>query len=152
MQMAGVVYEVGNSVELIVGAEEIVPGAGFPYDDILLHLTADPGMSPAALSSVIVDDFFTYYNATVDNTTLSTVKPSELPGFVRLVNDWVRAAAVPANRKKILEAEEEALAFEYGYNGNDTIHNARSKDLYDFVDLVGKKAATPPRSSPRASS
>ena len=52
----------------------------------------------------------------------------------------MRAAAVPANRKKILEAEQEALAFEYGYKGNDTIGNARSKDLYDFVDLVGKKA------------
>jgi len=88
----------------------------------------------------MVDDFLTYYNAKTDDTTLSTIQPSELPGFVRLLNDWVHAAAVPANRKKILGAEQEALAFEYGYNGNDTIGNARSKDLYDFVDLVGKKA------------
>jgi len=145
MQMASVVYEIGASVELIVGAEESTPNDGLPYDSILAHLTADPGMDPAALSSVIVNDFFTYYKATSYDTTLSTIKPSELPGFVRLLNDWVRAAAVPANRKKVLEAEQEALAFEDGYNGNDTVATARSKDLYDFVDLVGRKAGNTSR-------
>jgi len=140
MQMASVVYEMKDAVELIVGAEEIVPGAGFPYDGILMHLTADPGMSPEALSSVMVNDFFTYYNGSGENTTLSTIKPSALPEFTRLLNDWVRAAAIPTHRKKILEAEDQALSFEYGYNGNDTVGNTRSKDLYDFLDLVGKKA------------
>jgi len=140
MQMASVVYEIKDSVDMIVGAEEIVPGAGFPYDTILADLTADPGMTSETLSSVIVDDFHTYYDATADNTTLSAIKSSELPEFVRLLNDWVRAAALPVHRKKVLAAEEQALALEYSYNGNDTAYSPRSKDLYDFVDLVGKQA------------
>lgn len=140
MQMASVVYEIGNSAELIVGSEEIVPGDGFPYDAVLARLAADPGMSPQALSSAMVDDFSAYYSATPEKAVLSVVDPSALPGFVRLLNDWVRAAAVPANRDKILWAEQETLAFEHGYNGHDTVGNARSKDLYDFVDQVGKKA------------
>ncbi len=42
--------------------------------------------------------------------------------------------------EKVLEAEQETLAFEHGYNGNDTTMNARSKDLYDFIDQVNQKA------------
>jgi hypothetical protein len=140
MQMASVAYEIKDDAGVIVGSEETIPGAGFPYDSILAELEADPGMSPEALSSVIVKDFAAYYSATPENTTLSAIRPSALPEFTSLLNDWVRSAAVPADREKILQAEDEALAFENGYNGNDTSYNARSKDLYDFVDLVGEKA------------
>jgi len=139
MQMASVAYEMKDDAEVIVGSEENIPGAGFPYDSILAALTSDPGMSPEALSAVIVKKFAASYSGTGEDTTLSAIRTSSLPGFTRLLNDWVRAAAVPAGREKILQAREEALAMENGYNGNDTSNRARSKDLYDFVDLAGKK-------------
>jgi hypothetical protein len=140
MQMASVAYEIKGSVELIVGSEEIIPNDGFPYDAILRELASDPAMNSEALGSLIVNDFSAYYRSTDKNTALSAVKASKLPEFTRLLNDWVRAAAVPPHRKIILEAENEALAFEKGYTGPDTSHNARSKDLYDFIDLMGAKA------------
>jgi len=139
MQMASVVYEIKDSAELIVGSEERIPGAGFPYNDILSTLLADPGISPEALSSAMVNDFAAYYDTNQDNVTLSSIRAAALPEFVRLLNDWVRAAAVPEHREKILQAGEEALSFEYRYNGNDNSFKARSKDLYDLVDAAGKK-------------
>ena len=140
MQMASVAYEIKDSADFIVGSEDAIPYDGFPYDAVLADLAADPGMSPEALSKTIVKNFHAYYAKTQEHTMLSAVRASELPEFVRLLNDWVRAAAIPTHRKKILEAEEAALAFDEGHNGNDTFYNARSKDLYDFVDLAGKKA------------
>lgn len=140
MQMASVAYEIKDGADMIVGAEEAVPGMGFPYNAILRDLAADPGMNPGTLSSVIVDEFSASYSATGAGTAISALKTSELPEFVRLLNDWVRAAAVPAHRTKLLDAERETLSFEKGYSGNDTADRTGSKDLYDFVDLAGKKA------------
>jgi len=140
MQMASVAYEIKDGAELIVGSEEITPFNGFPYSAILRDLAANPGMGPGALSAMIVDDFSASYSATGAGTTISAIKTSELPEFVRLLNDWLRAAAVPAHRTNLLNAERETLSFEKGYNGNDTADRTGSKDLYDFVDLAGKKA------------
>ncbi|MBI4801724.1 MAG: hypothetical protein HY796_04275 [Elusimicrobia bacterium] len=140
MQMASVAYEIQDNADFIVGSQENVPGAGFPYDTILAELAANPGTDAEALSKMMVDKFQNYYNGSGDNTTLSAVRSSQLPGFAAAVNDWVKAAATAANRKTLLEAEQGALSFEKGYNGNDTSYKARSKDLYDFIDLVNKKA------------
>lgn len=140
MQMASVAYEMKDDAEVIVGSEENVPGAGFPYDSILADLTADPGMGSEALGAVIVKNFAAYYSGTMEDTTLSAIRASALPEFTRLLNDWVRAAAAPAGRAGVLRAGEDSLAFEYGYNGNDTSYNARSKDLHDLVDLAGQNA------------
>ncbi len=137
MQMASVAYEMKDDAGIIVGSEKNIPGEGFPYDSILSVLAANPGMSPEALSSVIVKKFTAYYSETPYDTTLSAIRASALPGFVRLLNDWVRSAVVSPDREKILQAEEEAMAFDG--NGNDTSYSPRSKDLYDFVDLAGKK-------------
>ncbi len=140
MQMASVAYEMKDHAEVIVGAEENVPNAGFPYDAILSALAAEPGMGAEALGALVVREFSGYYSGYGENSTLSAIRTSALPGFVKLLNDWVRAAAVPAGREGVLRAGEAALAFENGYNGNDTSYNALSRDLYDLVDLAGKSA------------
>lgn len=147
MQMAGVAYEIKDGAEFIVGSEESIPPAGFPYNRILEALTAEPGMNGEKLSALLVDKFHDYYNDTPCTeysdgarcgATLSALRSSALPEFARRLNDWVSAAAIPANRAALLEAENKALSFENGYNGRDTSYNARSKDLCDFVDLAGR--------------
>ncbi|MBU2573965.1 MAG: hypothetical protein KKH28_07825 [Elusimicrobia bacterium] len=140
MQMASVAYEIKDNADFIVGSEENIPNDGFPYDTILTALTADPGMEAEALSKILVEKYYDFYNGSGKNATLSAIKSSGLAGFTEVLNAWVKAAAISAHRKKALEAEQSALSFEKGYNGNDTSYKARSKDLADFVDLVGQKA------------
>lgn len=140
MQMASVAYEIKDDADFIVGAEETVPGSGFPYDTILSGLAAAPETDAEGLSKIIVDKFYAYYNGSGKNTTISAIRSSELPGFAAVINEWVKAAATAANRTTLLEAEQNALSFEDGYDGNDTFWSARSKDLYDFIDLANEKA------------
>ena len=140
MQMASVAYEIKDNADFIVGAEETVPGAGFPYDTILNALNAAPSADPEALSRIIVDKFYYSYTGSGENTTISSIRSSELPKFAEVLNDWVKAAAISTHRKKVRKAEGDALSFEGGYTGNDTSYNARSKDLYDFIDQVNRQA------------
>jgi len=139
MQMAEVDYEIKDSVDVIVGSEESAPNAGLPYDTILAALTANPSADAETLGAIMVDKYADSYAGSAENATLSAIRSSRLAGFTEVLNDWVKAAAIPAHREKLLEAENEALSFEGGYNGNDTSYSARSKDLADFVDLVGRK-------------
>jgi len=44
-----------------VGSEEIEPGEGWPYDNILINLTANSSMTPEELGEEIVRDYIDYY-------------------------------------------------------------------------------------------
>jgi hypothetical protein len=63
MNMVEVVYELRNDATYMVGAETSEVGYGWPYDDVLERLVADPTMTGAALGQVIVDE----YRAMVQN-------------------------------------------------------------------------------------
>jgi len=159
MQMASVTYELKDSVDFVVGAEEIVPGPGLPYDTVLGALAADPGMSPEQLSRTLVEKFHTFYDSNMAalvamkalksnaGTTLSAVRSSASSGFVSVLNAWAAEAKKPANFPVLKAAMAKTLAFEYGNNngnGNDTSTSARSRDLYDFVKNVNAEAAATP--------
>ena len=142
MQMLSVAYEIKDHAEYLVQSEEIVPVAGFPYDTILASLNANPYASAKAASGIIIDKFQDFYQIHNDNshgTTISAVDSSKFGRFNNLLNLWIRLA-VKSNRANILAALSETLSFEYGYDGNDTSGNARSKDLYDFIENVNAKA------------
>jgi hypothetical protein len=63
MQMAEVAYEINgltNVPNYMVGSQASEWGDGWPYDDILAHLLANPGMTEGTLCETIVDDFINY--------------------------------------------------------------------------------------------
>ncbi len=126
MQMAEVAYELRNSVKVIVGSEETVPGDGYPYTPILASLTADPGMGPEQLGGVIVDDYLANYNT---DATLSALRTAALPTFVRALDNWLEA--LKADPKAFAAAADPEL-------GNSVSHFGYkdSKDLVDYVDRV----------------
>ncbi len=139
MQMLSVAYEIKDYASYLVQSEEIVPGFGFPYDSILASLNANASASAAEASKIIVDDFDTYYEAKNrrHGTTISAINSGGFGGFNSKLDSWIRLAV--KNRAEVLEALKHTLSFEYGYDGNDTSGNARSKDLYDLVENVNKR-------------
>jgi hypothetical protein len=61
-----VAYEVRDDVTNLVGSEELEPGAGWPYSEILSDLQAKPGMDGAQLGQVVVKRYVDSYRDAQD--------------------------------------------------------------------------------------
>lgn len=151
MQMASVAYELKDKTDVVVGSEEIVPGAGFPYDTILPALNSNPGMAAEGLGRIIVEQFHDFYNVNQaallqmnEGTTISAIRTSQLGGFVQVLNTWVSEAGKPENAAIFKPAVSNTLSFEYGNDGPDNGTSARSKDLSDFISQVNADPKTSP--------
>ena len=64
MSMLEVHYQLRDTCQVVVGSQEVEPGDGWPYDDVLLSLAADPTLTPEALGRAIVDAYVDWYRAT----------------------------------------------------------------------------------------
>ncbi|HAT71998.1 MAG TPA: hypothetical protein DCS63_04205 [Elusimicrobia bacterium] len=127
MQMAGVAYEFRDAAKIIIGSEETIPGDGFPYGEILGHLSVDPAMDAESLGTLMVAAYGDYYKAGV---TLSAIRSSALPGFVHLLNNWVKAVR-SAPEAFTAAAAKKTVNATYNFTLRD------SKDLYDYLGNVG---------------
>ena len=58
-----VAYQLRDSVRYIAASEELVPGTSWPYGPIMAKLQADADMDGAALSKLIVEEFYAFYKA-----------------------------------------------------------------------------------------
>jgi hypothetical protein len=127
MQMAEVAYELKDSASVIVGSEEAIPSNSYPYRAIFTRLAADPGMSDEALGRIMVDAYSVDY--LFGGATLSALRTSAMPGFLRLLNNWVQAAS--SDPKAFKAASSKLLVDEtYHFKFKD------SKDLHDYISRV----------------
>jgi len=131
MQMASVAYEFKDSAEVIVGSEETIPGDGYPYTAILGRLSAAAGMGAEQLGQVIVDSYGASYGS---DATLSALRTSALPGFVRALNNWV--AAVKTDQPAFTVAASAALV-----SSTSRFTQKESKDLVDYTERVEARLA-----------
>lgn len=137
MQMASVAYEMKDSVGVVVGSEENIPGDGYPYNAVLGALAANPGMGAEDFGRAIVAAYVGSYRA---DATLSAVRTSALPGFVTGMNSWV--AAVKADPAAFAVAADPALV-----SATSHFSNPESRDLVDYLSRVN--AALPAGSRAR---
>lgn len=61
MAMLEVGYQIKDYADIMVASEDAEPWDGWPYDPILLALTANPAMSASALATEIVNDYVASY-------------------------------------------------------------------------------------------
>ena len=82
METVEVAYQVKDSVDIIVGSEEVVPNDGWPYDDILSSLTSNPSMTPRGLASQITNLYSQSYQdgsqGTDDYVTMAAFSESQI--------------------------------------------------------------------------
>ncbi len=81
MQMAEVAYEVKDYAEVIVGAEETVPGLGYPYDLFLGAMAKKPSMSNEQTAAIMVEAFRMFYDAVKKGANLSAIRSSKVAGL-----------------------------------------------------------------------
>ncbi|MEO7908083.1 MAG: clostripain-related cysteine peptidase [Roseiflexaceae bacterium] len=63
MSSAEVAYQLRGSAEVYVASQEDMPVQGWPYDDILPRLAAQPDMDAAALGTLVVERYLAYFQA-----------------------------------------------------------------------------------------
>ena len=61
MAMIEVQYQVRKFADFMVASQEVEPMRGWPYDNILAELAAQPTMTPSQLSTLIVDRYVESY-------------------------------------------------------------------------------------------
>jgi hypothetical protein len=67
-----VAYELRGAVPYIVGSQSVVPFDGLPYEMMITDLIKTPGMLPADLAKIIVDDYVMYYSSKWDYDHIMT--------------------------------------------------------------------------------
>jgi hypothetical protein len=63
MNMLEVHYQIRNFCQVAVGSQEIEPGDGWPYDDVLARLVENPDMTSKDLGREIVEAYVRYYQS-----------------------------------------------------------------------------------------
>ncbi len=123
MQMASVVYEIGDSVDYIIGSEEIEHKSGYSFNKFLAALKSNPYMSSFELSKKVVSS----YVSILSICALSVID-AEKTKYLPMFTDKFVNAVMKADLKKEVKAARDA-AYKYG-SANV------SKDMCDFVRRV----------------
>lgn len=153
MQMAEVVGELKDEAKYIVASEEMIPGAGYPYDDILNLMNKTSDIKSVARGMVDVYDSayssskmtaFGRYND--KSTTLSAVDASKYDEFISAFNRWIEKAINSDDFKTITDKSVTENAFfflngeqretiDMGGSMNTQTENimTRTTDLVDYL-------------------
>lgn len=133
MQMFEVAYEIHHRTDIIVGSEESPPGEGYPYDEWLAPLTANPDMTPQELAQTIVNKTIDFLSGTFD-VTQSALIAAQLP-LLATALDRFAAALIAAYDKYGSGPFDRARRSTQRY-GFGSIYFAPYKDLIDYGDQV----------------
>ena len=132
MAMAEVAGEMSNTVDTFVGSQEVEPGAGWPYDQLLLHWNALAEATPQAVSKVLAHDYVASYVDAGMDATMSVFDMSKIEALEGAVRDLAGALAkLPAaSLSKVLSIARASQSFTY----SDYV------DLMDFSARMGSDA------------
>lgn len=112
MGMVEVASDMRNVADVMVGSEEVEPGAGWPYDKLLARLVANPAISTRDFAAGIVTDYNTYYSTRDSSTTLSAIDLTKIgalntaiSNFVLHTNQWAGIKAAREATRTYSEAD-----------------------------------------------
>jgi hypothetical protein len=86
MTMLEVAYEIREHARVLVGSEEVEPGAGWPHDTILGDLVTRPAMTGADLGRTIVARYAEWCRAHRDQGTQSALDLTRLDDLAEAVD------------------------------------------------------------------
>ena len=142
MQMAEVVYQVKDYVDVAVGSSDLMWAIGYDFKTMLEVLNSKPSASSEILGKLLAHGYIVRAKAFNKGGHASVIGTSKFQGFVDKLNNWVDATIAADNKKSISEGIKNAVRFDIF--GITSISPARvgkvsiSGDLYDFVDIVTK--------------
>ncbi len=115
MSMIEVTYQLRGCVGYTVGSEELEPGEGWPYAEILTSLTRRPQQTPEALAKMIVRRYLASYGrgAGVTQSAFDLAKAEELKNVIdRLGRALSRGLADASVRAAIITARAQVQQYD----------------------------------------
>ena len=126
MQTAEVGDELKADAQFVVGSQEIEPGDGYNYTELLKGLAANPKASAEELAKMTVASYGMRYAGGTEKVTQSAVRSAELAGLEVRVNAWVDAVMASGDLSAVAQARDKAQSFD----------DAEARDFYDFVRIA----------------
>jgi len=127
MGMVEVAYDLRNVANYIVGSEDLEPGDGWPYDNILNELTSRSSAAPGELAGIIVTGYVNSYRGGRE-ITQSALDIAGLDNLVRAIDGFTHKA------DKEWTALKNARGSTLQYH--QCMFSCWSVDLGDFADEV----------------
>ena len=121
MSMLEIAYQLRGTADVIVGSEELEPGDGWPYDQIVGALAKRPALTAREVGALVVQRYVASYRG--DDVTLSALDLTRVDAAAKTV-DALAAALVKAIRTP---AEYQAVS--------RALFGAQHYDTKDFIDL-----------------
>ncbi|HYL37446.1 MAG TPA: clostripain-related cysteine peptidase [Bryobacteraceae bacterium] len=144
--MAGieVADQVQDYTDYFVASEELIPGAGYPYDTFSLALKNNPGWTGLQLGSNIVQLYASRYQAR-NRWSLSLTDEKQLSALVAQVDTWSGAlrvgAAVFQQRDDPTDNVEVLIKFDR--RASQVFGDANYVDLYDLAQRIQRDPNIP---------
>ena len=134
MAMLELGYEMRSAVNVIVGSEEVEPGAGWPYDRVLKRLAAAPKMTGAKFGAVVVKEYVdSYASDEVTQSACNLGASSKLAQAVDALAGALLAVITAGNEGSVSAAAARTAAFD----------NPDFVDLVDFARNLAKSTKDP---------
>ncbi len=133
MAMAEVGAEMKSSVSVMVGSEEVEPGAGWPYDDFLSTWVKAPRSSAAEVGKMLSHAYAAAYSGGQyghQDITMSVVDLNKMDAISASMKAFVEEVKSlnPAMRAKVLSTAQASLSYTYD----------DYKDMTDFITRLEK--------------
>jgi hypothetical protein len=133
-----IMYELAPYVDYFVGSEKDEPFDGWPYDDLLTSLAANPDASPDALAEMLVDRYVESYEGTSQySVALSAVNAAALRPLLGELDAFLREVAIhePYFTAEVLAARTATERYE-----DAGVCCGDEYDLYHFIENVVAQA------------
>ena len=116
MSTLEVAYQVAEHVDVVVGSQELEPGAGWCYERILGDLAGQPAMTARELGKIVVDRYVASYRGQRSEwpVTQAALDTAKLETFAAQL-DWLAKAlraAVGESWPEIVRAQAGSVRFE----------------------------------------
>jgi len=135
MQMIEVGYEVKDHVETIVASEETEPGDGWPYDDFLAPLIANPQMGAEELAAIMVEKYNESYSGGSQGNKSVTQSAIRAPKLSKLAQAINKLGQLMISKESYLGAMKDVIS------QCQDFYYSEYKDLYHFAKLLKAKVS-----------
>ena len=125
-------YEIRGKASYMIGSEETEPGDGWPYDKVLSSLSANPNMTAADLSKLVVQKYGEYYATIAGNDqTQAAYDLSKVTDLANALNTLATSLKIAKPWTQVKNAAATA----------DNFNQNQNLDIYHFADLLSKSGA-----------
>ncbi len=139
MSMVETGYAMRDSAKVLLASEELVPGLGWPYDDVLTAIETQNPADGAAMGKIVVSAYKNHYQTIEPDTTFAAIDLSKIQNIADKVSSLadVLTPELSTNLQGIVSARDATSTYAPGYQFYHV-------DVREFMEqLKGRTSAAP---------